>query len=152
FTFNGGPGSSSVWLHMGAFGPKRVLLRDDGQPRPPPGRLVTNEFTLLDLTDLVFIDPVTTGFSRAAKGQDPKQFHGVEEDVKSVGEFIRLYCTRYERWESPKFLAGESYGTTRAAALAQHLQDHVGMYLNGVLLISSVLNFQTLAFNEGNDT
>jgi carboxypeptidase C (cathepsin A) len=151
FTFNGGPGSSSVWLHMGAFGPKRVLLSDKGDPPPPPYRLVDNDLTLLDLTDLVFIDPVTTGYSRPAPGQSPKQFHGVTEDVKAVGEFIRLYTTRFRRWASPKFLAGESYGTTRAAGLAGHLQDRLGMNLNGVILISSILNFETARFDDGND-
>jgi carboxypeptidase C (cathepsin A) len=151
FTFNGGPGSSSVWLHMGAFGPRRVLMKDNGDPLPPPYRLVDNEFTLLDLTDLVFIDPVTTGYSRPAAGQNGQQFHGVEEDIKAVGEFIRLYVTRNARWESPKFLAGESYGTTRAAGLSAHLQDQLGMNLNGVILVSAILNFQTARFDEGND-
>ena len=151
FTFNGGPGSSSVWLHLGAFGPKRVLMSDRGDPIGPPYRLIENEGSLLDLTDLVFIDPVTTGFSRAAEGEDPGQFHGVEEDVESVGEFIRLYTTRFERWSSPKFLVGESYGTTRAAGLAGHLQERHGIFLNGVILVSSILNFQTARFNPGND-
>ncbi len=152
FTFNGGPGSSSVWLHMGAFGPKRVQMKPDGMPLPPPGQVVPNENTLLELTDLVFIDPVSTGYSRAVKGEEAKNFHGVEQDIDSVGEFIRLYCTHFGRWKSPKFLCGESYGTTRAAGLAHHLQDRLGMNLNGVLLISAVLNFQTLRGDEGNDT
>jgi carboxypeptidase C (cathepsin A) len=151
FAFNGGPGSSSVWLHLGAFGPRRVLMADDGQALPPPYQLVENPYSLLSDTDLVFIDPVTTGFSRSAPGEDPKQFHGVEEDVRSVAEFIRLYVTRNSRWLSPKFLAGESYGTTRAAALAGYLQSSLGMYLNGIVLVSSVLNFQTLEFDSGND-
>ncbi len=151
FCYNGGPGSSSVWLHLGAFGPYRVLLKPDGQPYPPPGKLVPNEFTILGQTDLVFIDPVSTGFSRAVKGEDAKQFHGVQQDIASVGEFIRLYCTRFGRWKSPKFICGESYGTTRSAGLSHYLQDHLGMNLNGVLLISAVLNFQTLRFDEGND-
>jgi carboxypeptidase C (cathepsin A) len=105
----------------------------------------------LPLTDLVFIDPITTGFSRPAEGQEAKEFHGVKQDIESVGEFIRLYLTRNERWDSPKFLAGESYGTTRAAGLADHLQDRHGINLNGILLVSAVLNFQTIRFNEGND-
>lgn len=151
FSFNGGPGSSSVWLHMGAFGPQRVLMQEEGHALPPPYGLVDNEHSLLDLTDLVFIDPPTTGYSRAAPSEDPKQFHGVEEDIEWVGEFIRLFTTRYERWGSPKFLAGESYGTTRAAGLARHLQQRHGMNLNGVLLISSILNFQTARFDTGND-
>jgi carboxypeptidase C (cathepsin A) len=129
FAFNGGPGSSSVWLHMGAFGPKRVLMADDGQALPPPYRLVDNEDTLLDLTDLVFIDPVSTGYSRPAPEQSAKEFHGVEEDLQSVGDFIRLYTTKYQRWSSPKLLAGESYGTTRAAGLSGFLQDQQGMNL-----------------------
>jgi carboxypeptidase C (cathepsin A) len=151
FCFNGGPGSSSVWLHLGTFGPKRVLLADNGEALPPPARLVENDWSILDLTDLVFIDPVSTGYSRAADEKNAKKFHGVQEDLQAVGEFIRLYTTRNRRWASPKFLAGESYGTTRAAALANHLQSKLGMRLNGVLLISAVLNFETVRFDEGND-
>lgn len=151
FTFNGGPGSSSVWLHLGAFGPRRVFLEDEGTAPPPPYRLVDNESSLLDLTDLVFIDPVSTGYSRPVPGVDPRQFHGLQEDIESVGDFIRLYCSRFGRWSSPKLLAGESYGTTRAAALADYLQERYGMYLNGIVLVSSVLNFQTTEFDVGND-
>ena len=151
YTFNGGPGSASVWLHMGAVGPKRVLMADDGQPPPPPYRVVDNDATWLTFTDLVFIDPVTTGFSRPAAGEKAEQFHGVEEDVQWVGDFIRLWTTRNARWSSPKFLAGESYGTTRAAGLSGYLQERHGMYLNGIVLISSILNFQTAYFNVGND-
>ena len=151
FSFNGGPGSSSVWLHLGAFGPKRVLMDSEGHALPPPFVLVENEHTLLDVTDLVFIDPVTTGFSRPAPGEDPKQFHGVTEDMESVGDFIRLFVSREKRWASPKFLAGESYGTTRAAGLSGYLQDRHGLYLNGIILISSVLDFQTLLFHPAND-
>jgi carboxypeptidase C (cathepsin A) len=151
FTFNGGPGSSSVWLHLGAFGPRRVALDDVGRPVGPPYTLIDNEGSILDLTDLVFIDPVTTGYSRAVPGEDDGQFHGVNEDVESVGEFIRRYTTKYERWSSPKFLSGESYGTTRAAGLAGHLQQRHGMFLNGIVLVSSILNFQTARFNRGND-
>lgn len=150
-SFNGGPGSSSVWLHLGLLGPRRVLAGDVGALLPPPYRLADNEFSLLDVTDLVFIDPVSTGYSRPAPGEDAKQFHGVEQDVESVGEFIRLYVTRNKRWTSPKFLIGESYGTTRASALAGHLQDRHGLYLNGLMLVSAVLNFQTLEFELGND-
>lgn len=151
FTFNGGPGSSSVWLHMGAFGPRRVVLPDDASPPPPPYRLADNAHSILDISDLVFIDPVSTGYSRAVTGEDPKQYHGVTPDVESVGEFIRLYVTRHRRWGSPKFLAGESYGTTRAANLVNHMQDRHGMFFNGVLLISSVLHFQTILFGPDND-
>jgi carboxypeptidase C (cathepsin A) len=151
FSFNGGPGSSSVWLHLGALGPRRVWLEDDGGLPPPPYRLVDNEYSLLDESDLVFIDPVSTGYSRPAAGEDPKKFHGVQEDLESVGDFIRLYTTRYERWASPKFLIGESYGTTRAAGLSGYLEDRYGIYLNGIGLISSVLDFSTISFNSGND-
>lgn len=151
FTFNGGPGSSSVWLHLGTFGPRRVAMDDEGMSAPPPGRLVDNGDSLLDVSDLVFIDPVSTGFSRAVPGEDPGKFHGVREDVESVGEFIRLWTSRYGRWASPKFLAGESYGTTRAAGLVNYLQQRHGMYFNGVILISTILNFQTARFDVGND-
>lgn len=151
FTFNGGPGSSSVWLHMGAWGPRRVVYADDaGHAAMPPYRLTDNEGSILDVTDLVFIDPVTTGFSRAIPFTDAKKFHGVDADVESVGEFIRLWTTRYGRWTSPKFVAGESYGTTRAAGLAGWLQRQ-GYYLNGIMLVSSILNFETASFDSGND-
>ena len=151
FSFNGGPGSASIWLHLGAFGPRRVEMGDAGALLPPPYRLVDNQYSLLDITDLVFIDPVSTGYSRAVPGEAPKQFHGIEEDIESVGDFIRLYATRNKRWTSPKFLAGESYGTTRAAGLSGYLQERYGMYLNGIILISSILNFQTAEFDTGND-
>ncbi|MCH9031907.1 MAG: peptidase S10, partial [candidate division Zixibacteria bacterium] len=151
FSFNGGPGSSSVWLHLGLLGPRRVFMDDDGNATPPPYHLVDNEYSILDKTDLVFIDPVSTGFSRAAEGEEANQFHGLEEDIRSVGEFIRLYITKYERWSSPKFLIGESYGTTRAAGLSGYLQNKRGIYLNGIMLVSSILNFQTARFTDGND-
>jgi carboxypeptidase C (cathepsin A) len=151
FSFNGGPGSSSVWLHLGLLGPRRVEMGDAGHLLPPPYRLVDNEHSLLDLTDLVFIDPVSTGFSRAVPGEKPKEFHGFKKDIESVGDFIRLYTTRYKRWLSPKFLIGESYGTTRAAGLSGYLQERHGLYLNGIMLVSAILNFQTADFNPGND-
>ena len=151
FCFNGGPGSSSVWLHMGAFGPRRVVLSEIGEAMLPAAKTVENEWSLLDLTDLVFIDPVSTGFSRAADEKNAKQFHGVQEDLQSVGEFIRLFTTRHNRWGSPKFLAGESYGTTRASGLSNYLQSRLGMRMNGIMLISAVLNFGTIRFEEGND-
>ncbi len=150
FAFNGGPGASSIFLHLGALGPQRALL-GDRKALPPPYRLVTNEYTWLDFTDLVFIDPVGTGYSRPAPGIEPKEFYGVKGDIQSVGEFIRIYLTRYERWLSPKFIAGESYGTTRAAGLSGYLQNKLGINLNGILLISEVLNFQTIVFGPGND-
>jgi carboxypeptidase C (cathepsin A) len=151
FVFNGGPGAASVWLHLGTAGPRRLLLNDDGSPPPPPYRLVDNDFTWLDATDLVFIDPVGTGFSRAAAGEDAKQFFGVQEDISSVADFIRLYCSRYGRWSSPKFLAGESYGTTRSAGLSEYLLDRYGIALNGIVLISTVLDFQTIMLAQAND-
>jgi carboxypeptidase C (cathepsin A) len=151
FSFNGGPGSSSVWLHLGVLGPRRVVLTDIGDLPPPPYQLVDNEYSLLDETDLVFIDPVGTGFSRPVPGEKINEFHGLKKDIESVGEFIRLYTTRYQRWLSPKFLIGESYGTTRAAGLSGHLQDRYGMYLNGLMLVSSILDFQTSRFEVGND-
>jgi len=151
FCFNGGPGSSSVWLHLGTLGPKRVDMDEEGKTAVQPFHLVDNPYSILDLTDLVFIDPVSTGFSRAIPHEEAKNFHGVEKDIQSVAEFIRLYTTRNERWPSPKFLAGESYGTTRASGLALELHDKHHLYLDGILLISSVLNFQTISFTPGND-
>jgi len=150
FSFNGGPGSASVWLHLGAIGPKRVVLMANGEMPSPPFHLTDNEYTWLDNTDLVFIDPVGTGYSRAVKPELNKNFWSLRGDIDSVGEFIRMYLTRYERWTSPLFLVGESYGTTRAAGLAGHLIDR-GMAFNGIILVSSILNFQTLDFTKGND-
>ena len=151
FSFNGGPGSSSVWLHLGLLGPRRVVMGDAGNLLPPPYGLADNEFSLLDQTDLVFIDPVSTGYSRPVEGQKAREFHGFKKDIESVGDFIRLYTTRYGRWFSPKFLAGESYGTTRSAGLSGYLQERHGLYLNGIMLISAVLDFSTLEFEPGND-
>ena len=151
FSFNGGPGSSSVWLHLGVLGPRRVKPDADGNPPQPPYQLTNNEFSILDKTDLVFIDPVSTGFSRAVTGEEAKQFHGFEKDIESVGNFILLYLGRYKRWHSPKFLIGESYGTTRACGLSGYLQDRNGTYLNGIMLVSVVLNFQTIRFAAGNE-
>jgi len=151
FSFNGGPGSSSVWLHLGLLGPKRVLMDDEGQPIGPPHQLVDNAYTLLDQTDLVFIDPISTGYSRTVPKEKPEQFHSVKKDIESVSEFIRIWTTRNKRWTSPKFIIGESYGTTRAAGLAGYLQQRHGMYLNGIMFVSSILNFLTASFDEGND-
>ncbi|MGI9103139.1 MAG: S10 family peptidase [Terriglobales bacterium] len=150
FAFNGGPGSSSVWLHMGAIGPKRVKMLPEGGMPAPPFQIEDNQGTWLDATDLVFIDPVGTGYSRAMTPELGKKFWGLEGDIASVGEFIRMFLTRNQRWTSPLFLAGESYGTTRAAGLSGYLIDR-GIPLNGITLISSVLNFQTLSFARGND-
>lgn len=150
FCFNGGPGSSSVWLHLGALGPRRVDLDEEGRPAAPPYELVENNLSLLDVADLVFIDPVSTGYSRPVEGTPAGAFHGIQEDARSVGEFIRLYVTRNRRWSSPKFLVGVSYGALRAAAVAEHLQEQHGMYLNGVAFVSPALNYQTLSFDPGN--
>ena len=150
FCFNGGPGSSSVWLHMGAIGPKRVKMLPEGGMPAPPFQLEDNQGTWLDATDLVFIDPVGTGYSRALTPELGKKFWGLQGDIASVGEFIRMYLTRSQRWTSPLFLAGESYGTTRAAGLSGYLIDR-GIPLNGITLISSVLHFETLSFARGND-
>jgi carboxypeptidase C (cathepsin A) len=150
FSFNGGPGSASVWLHLGAIGPRRVKMNPDGMMPAPPYELVDNEQTWLTQTDLVFIDPVGTGYSRAVKPEQASKFFGLQGDIESVGEFIRLYLTRYERWTSPLFLAGESYGTTRASALSGYLIDR-GIAFNGIMLISTIMNFETTNFAAGND-
>jgi carboxypeptidase C (cathepsin A) len=151
FVFNGGPGSSSVWLHMGALGPKIIKMQDNSLAGSPPYTLLDNPHSWLDKTDLVFIDPIETGYSRPAEGVDKAEFTGYNEDIQSIGDFIHKYVTQHGRWASPKFLAGESYGTTRAVGLSGYLQDRHGLYLNGVVLISAVLNFQTLAFSGGNE-
>lgn len=150
FSFNGGPGSSSVWLHLGAVGPKRVQMNPDGTMPAPPYELEDNQYTWLTQTDLVFIDPVGTGYSRAARPDLNAKFLGLQGDIESVGEFIRLYLTRYERWTSPLFLVGESYGTTRASALSGYLIDR-GIAFNGIMLVSTIMNFETTAFAQGND-
>ncbi|HEX5398632.1 MAG TPA: peptidase S10 [Verrucomicrobiae bacterium] len=151
FCFNGGPGSSSVWLHLGALGPRRVKLNDDGTLPPPPFGLEDNANSILDTSDLVFIDPVATGFSRPAKDEKADQFFGNTADLDSVGNFIRLWTTRHDRWLSPKYLCGESYGVFRAAGLAAYLSSRYGMYLNGLILVSGVLDFATIYDNPGND-
>ena len=151
YSFNGGPGSASVWLHLGALGPRRTELTERGEAPLAPYHMVDNEATWLDTTDLVFIDPVSTGYSRSAPGEDPKQFHGYKEDLASVGDFIRLYTSRNTRWASPKFIIGESYGTTRAAGLSDYLQERYGFYVNGIILVSSVLDFSSIRFAPGND-
>ena len=151
FAFNGGPGAASVWLHLGAMGPKRVLLAENGTALPKTVKLVDNEFTWLTFTDMVFIDPVGSGYSAVAPGVDAKQFYGIQGDVQSVGQFIRLYVSQQGRWASPKFLAGESYGTTRAAGLARYLLRKYAMDLNGLILLSSALDFQTFVYSDEND-
>jgi carboxypeptidase C (cathepsin A) len=150
FSFNGGPGSASVWLHLGAIGPKRVRMNADGSMPAPPYELIDNEYTWLTESDLVFIDPVGTGYSRAARPELAAKFFGLQGDIESVAEFVRLYLTRYERWTSPLFLAGESYGTTRASALSGYLIDR-GIAFNGIVLVSTIMNFETINFAPGND-
>ena len=154
FVFNGGPGSASLWLHMGAFGPKQVITPSDASDvGAPPYTMRDNPNSLLDVTDLVFIDPVGTGYSRPLGETEGKEFYGVNEDAESIAEFIRIWLTENGRWNSPKYLAGESYGTTRAAALTEKLQGGWnGIGLNGVILISAILDFQTARFAPGNDT
>lgn len=153
FLFNGGPGSGSVWLHMGAFGPKRVAIPSDGtDDGAPPYPIVHNPDALLDVTDIVFIDPVGTGFSHALGKTDPKDFWGVTKDAQSVAQFIRLWLNEHGRWNSPKFLGGESYGTTRSAAVVKELEGaYNDVSLNGVILISTVLDFAAGADTQGNE-
>lgn len=151
FLYNGGPGSASLWLHMGAFGPRRVVTKSAAPTGPAPYPLVDNASCLLDKADLVFIDPVGTGFSRAVGKGENKDFWGIDQDVKSLAQFLGIWVNRNNRWNSPKFLIGESYGTFRSVALANYLQSHNGMYVNGIVLVSSVLDMNTLAFNTGDD-
>jgi len=150
FVFNGGPGAASVWLHLGALGPKRVQMLPDGNMPSPPFQLVDNAHSWLDVADLVFVDPVGTGYSRASKPELAKKFTSVQGDIDCLGRFIRLYLTRHQAWGAPLFLVGESYGSFRSAGLAEYLVEH-GMALNGIMLVSCVMNMQTLAFDFGND-
>lgn len=150
FAFNGGPGSSSVWLHLGCFGPRRVLSPEEGQAVSPPYQLVDNTESILDLTDLVFIDPVGTGLSKAATKEDENKFYSVNGDISSVAEFIRDYLTEHKRWNSPVYLAGESYGALRAAGLANYCQEEFGIYFNGIILVSAAIDYQTLCFSSDN--
>ncbi|HYM05297.1 MAG TPA: peptidase S10, partial [Terriglobales bacterium] len=150
FAFNGGPGSATIWLHMGALGPRRAALLPDGLLPPPPYRVMDNPSSLLDKSDLVLVDAISTGFSRAANAELSKKFLGVKGDIEAFSEFIRLYLTRYERWSSPLFLFGESYGTTRAAGIAGNLADQ-GIAFNGITLLSTALTFQTLEYTKSND-
>ena len=152
FAFNGGPGSSAVWLHIGVLGPKIISLPGDGtKPPQPPVRVTDNPQSILDVCDLVFVDPVSTGYSRAEKDAKPGDFHGLNEDVESVADFVRRWITEHNRWASPKYLLGESYGGIRVAGLSHHLQSRYGMSLNGVILLSSLLDFATLGSAPGND-
>lgn len=152
FAFNGGPGSSAVWLHLGVLGPKRIAMPGDGTTAPaPPARLIDNPESILDQCDLVFVDPVSTGYSRAEKDTKPSEFHGVEEDIASVSDFVRRWVTEHDRWGSPKYLLGESYGGIRVAGLAYQLQSRYGMSLNGVVMLSSLVDFRTLSSSSGDD-
>ena len=150
FCYNGGPGSATIWLHMGVLGPKRVQMAEEGFQPAPPYSLVDNEFSLIDVTDIVAIDAMSAGFSRAVDGEDPKQFHGVQQDIEAFSEFIRLYITKFNRWMSPKYLLGESYGTVRSAGVSQELQSRHGIELNGIVLVSSVIDFRTISEAPGN--
>ena len=151
FAFNGGPGSSSEWLHLGMLAPRRVETDQDGQPTQLPVKIVDNPCSVLDMTDLVFIDPVDTGYSRVVEGSDPNAFYSYSGDIISVSEFVRLYVTRYGRWGSPKYLAGESYGTTRAVGMANYLSDAYAMALNGLMLVSSANDFSVLMTDPMNE-
>lgn len=152
FAFNGGPGSSAVWLHIGVLGPKIVNLIGDGTAAPPPPvQLVDNPLSIIDACDLVFVDPVSTGYSRAENEAKPGDFHGLNQDIESLGDFVRMWVSAHDRWASPKFLLGESYGGMRVAGLSKHLQSRFGMQLNGVILLSSLLDFATLDSDSGSE-
>jgi carboxypeptidase C (cathepsin A) len=152
FAFNGGPGSSAVWLHLGVLGPRIVSLEGDGtRSSPPPLRAVENPQSILDVCDLVFVDPVSTGYSRAEKDVKAGDFHGLNQDIESLGDFLRLWVSTHDRWASPKYLLGESYGGMRVAGLSHHMQSRFGMHLNGVILLSSLLDFATLQNDSGSE-
>ena len=151
FAFNGGPGASSMWLHLAAAGPRRALFGAEGTKLPAVDTLIDNQYSWLPFTDLVFVDPIGTGFSRAAPEVAAEKFYTVESDIKVMAEFVRLYLSRFDRWLSPKFIAGESYGTTRAAGLCDYLQSVTGTAMTGLIFISSALDFQVLSFDPGND-
>jgi len=150
FLYNGGPGSSTVWLHMGAFGPKRVVTNDDTHTAAAPYQLVDNEWSLLDASDLVFIDAPGTGFSRIAGKDKEKAFYGVDVDARAFSNFIKEFLSKYNRWNSPKYLFGESYGTPRSAVVANYLENDDAIDLNGVILLSQILNFSLSV--DGPDT
>ncbi|MEM6454658.1 MAG: peptidase S10 [Acidobacteriota bacterium] len=152
FAWNGGPGGAAVWVNFGAFGPKKVALSAEGWPLPPPGQLIDNPHTLLDRADLVFLDPIDTGFSRTFDGHEPRTYHSVDADVEAVAYAMHRWLSLHDRWASPLFLAGESYGTTRAAALSMHLHLRYGMQINGIVLIAPILNWPNIQFAPGNDT
>lgn len=151
FLYNGGPGAATIWLHMGSFAPKRVQMADDGFQPAPPFRLEDNESSLIDVTDMVFVDAISTGYSRTAPGVSSQQFHGQTGDIRAFGEFINGWLSAYNRWPSPKYLIGESYGTIRSAGLSAELQQRHGIDLNGIVLVSSLLTYQTLSPAPDND-
>jgi carboxypeptidase C (cathepsin A) len=151
FLYNGGPGAATIWLHMGSFAPKHVEMAAEGFQPAPPYRLVDNENSLLDVTDMVYVDAIDTGFSRVVSGVNNAQFHGVRGDLRAFGEFINNYLKAYSRFPSPKYLIGESYGTIRSAGLAQELQNRHGIELNGISMISSTLTFLNLVPSPQND-
>ena len=155
FLFNGGPGSSSVWLHMGAFGPRRVITADDSHSAAAPYSLVNNDYSLLDASDLVFVDAPGTGFSRIGGKDHEKAFYGVDPDAHAFAEFITQFLGKYGRWNSPKYLFGESYGTTRSANVVNLLETDRSVDINGVILLSQILAFDSSAdgpqFNPGVD-
>lgn len=152
FAFNGGPGSSAIWLHLGALGPRIIPTSEDGTTAlTPPIKAQENPFSILDVADLVFIDPVSTGLSRSTDKDKAKDFHGVKEDLDSMADFLRLWVTNNKRWSSPKYILGESYGALRAAGLSDKVQQRYGMQLNGVILLSGLLDYRTLSPSQGND-
>ena len=151
FLYNGGPGSATIWLHMGSFGPKRVQMAEDGFQPAPPYQLVDNDDSLIDTTDLVFVDAISTGYSRVVEGVNPAQYHGQSGDLRAFGDFINEYLGAYSRWASPKYLIGESYGTIRSAGLSQELQSRHGIELNGIVLVSALLTYQTISTSPQND-
>src|SRR5436190_22484891 len=151
FLYNGGPGSATIWLHMGSFAPKHVQMADEGFQPAPPYRFVDNENSLIDATYMVFVDAISTGYSRTVDGVNPGQFHGQQGDLRAFGDFIDEYLKEYGRWASPKYLIGESYGTIRSAGLSQELQARHGIELNGIVLVSALLSYQVILPGPQND-
>ena len=150
FAYNGGPGSASFWLHMGIMGPRRVVTPDVGPQGAPPYPLEDNAHTILDIADIVMVDPIGTGFSHTLEGASGADYWGIDEDARSLAQFVRRFLSAHDRWNSPRYLLGESYGTTRSAVLAGHLQ-RANIDLNGIILVSSVLQFNTIQFAPGDD-
>ena len=150
FAYNGGPGSASFWLHMGIMGPRRVVTPEVGPQGAPPYPLEDNAYTLLDMADIVMVDPIGTGFSHPVGDTEGSYYWGIDEDARSLAQFVRRFLSEYDRWNSPRYLLGESYGTTRSAVLARHLQ-RANIDLNGIVLVSVVLQFNTIQFAPGDD-